>query len=142
MIDNFACCRTYFKICAKNQGFNLIQSNVAKWDDSDRYQSYNLRSTVSRGFQLCPFLLLVTFLRVVSSRERGFSLSNLGHRLAATFQPSIWLPSIDHYRIPEGIMADSNKRKGGPGDDRDNKYGKKSKVRYEIILFYLGSFLS
>lgn len=27
-------------------------------------------------------------------------------------------------------MADANKRKQGPGDDRDNKFGKKSKVRF------------
>lgn len=39
MIDKFASCNTafIFKICdPKNQGFNLIKSNIAKGDESNK----------------------------------------------------------------------------------------------------------
>lgn len=35
----------------------------------------------------------------------------------------------EQHHIDRNIMADTNKRKSGPGDSRDDKHGKRSKVR-------------
>jgi hypothetical protein len=40
----------------------------------------------------------------------------------------------EHHNIDKHIMADANKRKSGPGDARDDKHGKRSKVRSYILF--------